>query len=154
MVSGPDVNGVTFSAGNKAETQDVVQAGTYTFQFGADYNGQGCGEADTIEVIFEKALVLTPKDIEVCNDENQPLPNEINLDTLLTEWRCLYGYMDDGEGPGTPGGTLPVQNYKDDTDGSICISFYAESEWSMWSECCRSEDRSEELYMSAIEHQQ
>jgi len=35
VVSGPDVNGVTFSAGNKAETQvDVVQAGTYTFQFG------------------------------------------------------------------------------------------------------------------------
>ncbi len=123
VVSGPDVNGVTFSAGNKAETQvDVVQAGTYTFQFGADYNGQGCGEADTIEVIFEKALVLTPKDIEVCNDENQPLPNEINLDTLLTGNGVAYtGTWTMVSGPGTPGGTLPVQNYKGMTQTGVYV---------------------------------
>ncbi|QLH28786.1 MAG: hypothetical protein HWD63_05010 [Candidatus Parvibacillus calidus] len=123
VVSGPDVNGVTFSAGNKAETQvDVVQAGTYTFQFGADYNGQGCGEADTIEVIFEKALVLTPKDIEACNDENQPLPNEINLDTLLTGNGVAYtGTWTMVGGPGTPGGTLPVQNYKGMTQTGVYV---------------------------------
>jgi hypothetical protein len=82
---GTDVSGVVFSAGNKPKTAvTVVQPGLYTFYFSADYNGQGCGETDSIKVTFEKALELTSQDIQACNDVNQPLPSVISLDTLLT----------------------------------------------------------------------
>ena len=113
VVSGPDVSGVVFSAGNKPKTAvTVVQPGLYTFYFSADYNGQGCGETDSIKVTFEKALELTSQDIQACNDVNQPLPSVISLDTLLTSNGVSYtGTWTFKGGPGTPGGVLPIQDY-------------------------------------------
>ena len=113
VVTGPDVSGVTFGTGNKPVTGVVVtQPGTYTFRFGADYNGQGCGATDTLDVTFEQALILTPQDVEACNDVNQPLPNIINLDTLVSGNGVAYtGTWSFEGGPGTPGGTLPEQDF-------------------------------------------
>ena len=112
--AGPDVAGVVFSPANAPVTDvTVAQPGTYTFQFFADYNGQGCGETKTIDVTFEEALILTPQNVQACNDVLQPLPSIISLDTLLTDNGVAYtGTWTMVSGPGgTPGGTLPIQDF-------------------------------------------
>ncbi|MBK8748055.1 MAG: hypothetical protein IPM04_09320 [Saprospiraceae bacterium] len=103
--AGPDIAGVVFTPANDPNTVvTVVQPGTYTFQFGADYNGQGCGESKTIDVKFEEALVLTPKNIQACNDLLQPLPSMVDLDTLVSGNIAYTGTWTLVSGPGTPGG--------------------------------------------------
>ena len=123
--AGPDIAGVVFTPANDPNTVvTVVQPGTYTFQFGADYNGQGCGESKTIDVKFEEALVLTPKNIQACNDLLQPLPSMVDLDTLVSGNIAYTGTWKLVSGPGTPGGTLPIQDFTGMTNTGVYVYEY------------------------------
>ena len=123
--AGPDIPGVVFTPANDPQTTvTVTQPGTYTLQFAADYNGQGCGESKTIDVTFEEALVLTPQDIEACNDLLQPLPSMVNLDTLISGNISYTGTWTLVSGPGTPAGTLPIQDYTGMTSTGVYVYEY------------------------------
>ncbi|MBK9399099.1 MAG: hypothetical protein IPN55_18425 [Saprospiraceae bacterium] len=86
----------------------VVQPGTHILQFVVLITMVRVGESKTIDVKFEEALVLTPKNIQACNDLLQPLPSMVDLDTLVSGNIAYTGTWKLVSGPGTPGGTLPI----------------------------------------------
>ncbi|MBK8603861.1 MAG: hypothetical protein IPN87_12570 [Saprospiraceae bacterium] len=151
---GSDIIGVVFTPANDPNTVvTVVQPGTYTFQFGADYNGQGCGESKTIDVKFEEALVLTPKNIQACNDLLQPLPSMVDLDTLVSGNIAYTGTWTLVSGPGTlREDVADARLYRHDTNRACMYEYTPNQARGMCSDTSAGTDQSTELYLSTIEH--
>jgi len=104
-------------------TLSYANAGNYKI-FVSAVDVCGPGPQDSFDINVAPALILTPQNVQACNDVLQPLPSMVNLDTLITGNIAYTGTWTLVSGPGTPAGTLPIQDYTGMTSTGVYVYEY------------------------------